>query len=114
MPYLMVQTNQSLDDTQQQTVLAEASRRVSEQLGKPEGYVMVALEAGVAMAFAGGTEPCAYMELKSLGLPEAQTPDLSQALCGLAEEHLGVDRNRVYIEFAGPERHMWGFKGGTF
>ena len=114
MPYLMVQTNQKLDSQQEQTVTAEASRLVAGQLGKPEGYVMTALESGVAMSFAGSDAPCAYMELKSLGLPEGRTPEFSQALCAFAQEHLGVDHDRVYIEFAGPDRHMWGFKGSTF
>lgn len=114
MPYLMVQTNQTLEGQQEKKVTAEASRLVSEQLGKPEGYVMVAVESGVAMSFAGSDAPCAYLELKSLGLPEGRTPEFSQALCAFAQEHLGVDHDRVYIEFAGPDRHMWGFKGSTF
>lgn len=112
MPYLKIQTNQRPAD--QDAVVAEASHLAAEQLGKPEGFVMVALETGVPMAFAGNTEPAVYMELKSLGLPEDRTRDLSAALCGFAEGQLGVPADRVYVEFSGPPRHMWGFKGGTF
>jgi hypothetical protein len=66
------------------------------------------------MCFAGDTAPCAYLELKSLGLPEQRTAELSAALCGFVEEHLGVPKSRVYIEFASPPRHLFGFDGRTF
>lgn len=66
------------------------------------------------MSFGADTAPCAYLELKSLGLPEARTAELSAALCTLVEAQLGVPKARVYIEFASPPRHMFGFDGRTF
>ena len=83
MPFLKIQTNQSLQDTQQQQLLSDASQLVASELGKPENYVMVAIEPPIAMSFAGSTEPTAYLELKSIGLPENKTKDLSSALCSL-------------------------------
>ncbi|WP_090486429.1 phenylpyruvate tautomerase MIF-related protein [Ectothiorhodospira mobilis] len=38
----------------------------------------------------------------------------SAALTGLVGESLDVPPERVYIEFASPARHLFGFKGGTF
>ena len=35
--------------------------------GKPEQYVMVSLNAGKPMCYAGTEEPCAYGELISIG-----------------------------------------------
>ncbi len=114
MPYLKLQTNQPCDDTQTREFLTAASHLVAKALGKPESYVMVALEAGVPMLFAGSDDPTAYLELKSIGLPEARTPDLSQALCTLVEFHFKISQDRIYIEFADAPRAMWGWKGGTF
>lgn len=114
MPYLMIQTNQSVDATASQALLAGASRLVASELGKPESYVMVALEDNTPMLFAGDDAPLAYLELKSIGLPETKTAGLSAALCGLIEESIGVSKERVYIEFADAPRAMWGWNGGTF
>ena len=114
MPYLNIQTNVSMDASKQQELLKTASQSVASILGKPESYVMVNLDSGNAMLFAGSDAPLACLQLKSLGLPEAQTTAFSQALCELMQSELGIDSGRVYIEFSGPERHMWGWNGGTF
>lgn len=114
MPYLKIQTNQPLDEITQQTVLKKASATVAELLGKPENYVMVTLQPAQAMLFAGTDGPLAYLELKSIGLPEAATKDLSDSLCTLMAQELNIEKNRIYIEFADAPRHMWGWDGGTF
>jgi len=114
MPYLLVQTNQSIDAGQQNDLLAEASRCIAEQLGKPEQYVMVSLQHNQPMLFAGNDAPLAYLELKSIGLPEDSTAQISKALCQLIQHRLGIDTNRIYIEFSSAERHMWGWKEATF
>lgn len=113
MPYLKIQTNQTISPEQSADLLTEASKLVAGELGKPESYVMVAIEPPVPMLFAGKDDPLAYLELKSIGLPEAKTAGLSQALCGLMES-VGVSKERVYIEFADAERAMWGWNGATF
>lgn len=113
MPLLKIQTNISLKDDQQQQLLASASQKVAEALGKPERYVMVMLAPTAPMLFAGDDAPLAYLELKSIGLPEEKTADLSAMLCQLMADH-GIPAERVYIEFADAPRKMWGWNGGTF
>ncbi|RMH20383.1 MAG: hypothetical protein D6698_04345 [Gammaproteobacteria bacterium] len=114
MPYLNIQTNQELGKEEQKNMLTDVSATVANALGKPESYVMVALQTGIPMTFAGETAPAAYLQLKSLGLQESQTAALSSTLCQWVEENLGVSSDRVYIEFSGPPRKMWGWQGGTF
>ena len=114
MPYLMIQTNQTIDAAGGKSLLTKASKLVASELGKPESYVMVALEDKTPMLFAGDEAPLAYLELKSIGLPENKTTTLSAALCGLMEETIGVSKDRVYIEFADAPRSMWGWNGSTF
>ena len=114
MPYLRIQTNHSLRAEGRASLMAEASRTVAECLAKPEQYVMVAVEDGRPMLFAASDAPAAYLELKSIGLPESQTTALSQALCALIQTEIGVSQDRVYIEFANAPRNMWGWNGATF
>ncbi|MCG6936324.1 MAG: hypothetical protein LJE73_10565 [Proteobacteria bacterium] len=114
MPYLKIQTSQTLTPEASQSLLSSASHLVASELGKPEKYVMVALEMSAPMLFAGNDAPAAYLELKSIGLPESRTPELSEALCNLLEQHLGINRARIYIEFADAPRAMWGWNGATF
>ncbi len=114
MPYLSVQTNVSLSDDQKPAVLAELSRSVADLLGKPESYVMVALDDGRPMRFAGSDAATAYLQLKSLGLPEDKCGAYSATLCQLIQSQFGIDTDRIYIEFSSPSDHMWGWDMGTF
>ncbi len=114
MPYLKIQTNTALAPDAAQALLAQASRTLASKLGKPESYVMVALEPPMPMLFAGSDAPLAYLELKSIGLPEAKTPALSKALCELMAQAAGIQQERVYIEFANAKGAHWGWNGGTF
>ncbi len=114
MPYLKIQTNTPLTAEATKTLLGKASRSVASQLGKPKSYVMVALGAPIPMLFAGSDAPLAYLELKSIGLPEAKTAALSKALCELMAQEAGVKQERVYIEFANAKGALWGWGGGTF
>ena len=112
MPCLLIRTNVPVDD--KPALLRDCSAKVAAMLGKPESYVMVQLADAQAMCFAASDAPLAFLELKSLGLRSDQTAALSAELCGLMETVLGIDPARVYIEFAAPERVMFGWNGGTF
>jgi len=114
MPLLSIRTNVSLTPEQRADTLRAASHTVADMLGKPEAYVMTHLEDGAALLFAGSDAPAAYLELKSLGLPEHEAARFSAALCALMQKHLGVEPARTYIEFASPARHLWGWNNATF
>ncbi len=114
MPYLLVKTNITPVDGAEQTLLRQASRQVAQALGKPEDYVMVALEHSCPMLFAGTDAPLAYLELKSIGLPAARTAELSALLAQLLQEKLGIAADRVYIEFSPAAGELWGWNGATF
>jgi phenylpyruvate tautomerase PptA (4-oxalocrotonate tautomerase family) len=111
MPILKIQTNQPPENSQE--LKQEATRMLSELLGKPAGFIMIILE-GANMHFAGEGDPCLFAELKSIGLPEERTTEFSEALCSFFENRLGVHKSRIYIEFTSSERHLLGWNGKTF
>jgi phenylpyruvate tautomerase PptA (4-oxalocrotonate tautomerase family) len=112
MPLLQISTNIAIENCQQ---LAEkASKLTAEMLAKPESYVMVKVQAEQPLIFAGSDEPAAHLKLKSLGLPESKTADFSSMLCAFIHSELDINSARIYIEFASPERHMWGWDSRTF
>ena len=114
MPFLRIQTNTELSPSRAKALAAKASALVAHQLGKPERYVMTAVEHNPAMQFAGTDAPLAYLELKSIGLEETATAEASRVLCQLVATETGVDPERIYIEFSAAPRKMWGWNSGTF
>jgi phenylpyruvate tautomerase PptA (4-oxalocrotonate tautomerase family) len=114
MPYLKINTNTPLAQERETALAAAASTLVAQILSKPESYVLIEINSGVTMLFAGSNDPLAYMELKSIGLPENKTAEFSNKLCQLVAAQLNINTDRIYIEFAAAERHMWGWDKGTF
>ncbi len=112
MPFIRIHTN--IEVPESSAILKKLSELSAEKIGKPEAYVMTALEEKAPMTFGGSEEPLAFIECKSIGLGETQTKSLSASLCSFCEKELGIPQNRVYIEFAGARGSMWGWKGGTF
>lgn len=114
MPFLRIQTSKPLPEADAAVLAARASALVAEQLGKPERYVMTSVESNASMTFAGTDEPLAFLELKSIGLPDSITAGVSEALCQLVARETGTDTDRIYIEFTDAPRKMWGWNNGTF
>lgn len=114
MPYLKIQTNLPMSKQAERNILKDASLLVAQELGKPEEFVMIAVQPDTPMLFAGTDDPVAFLELKSIGLPAQRTKQLSQTLCTLINRHLGIRPERVYVKFMNVRRGMWGWKGDTF
>ena len=111
MPYLNIVTNQAVED--ESALLTAASQTVSRASGKPENYVMVSLSARSNMSMGGSDAPAAFLDYRSLGLPSNRSA-LSDALCSLIEDHLGVAGDRIYISMTDSERQNWGWNHDTF
>ncbi|MGF1486959.1 MAG: phenylpyruvate tautomerase MIF-related protein [Prochloraceae cyanobacterium] len=116
MPLIKVQSSVSAPEKDKiKTLLSELSASLAKHLGKPESYVMTGFEADIPMSFAGNFDPVAYVEVKSIGtMKPEQTKAMSQDFCDRINQKLGIPTNRIYIEFADADRHMWGWNNSTF
>lgn len=111
MPYLNIVTNQSIND--EAALLKAASSTVAKASGKPESYVMIAVEQKASMSFGGSTDPTAILDYRSLGLPSDRKA-FSDALCSMIEQQIDVSGSRVYISMTDSERQNWGWDHSTF
>lgn len=114
MPLLSITTNADIEQLHPDALIAKCSSTVAAMLGKPESYVLVSVQHNPYMLFAGSSDPLAYLELKSINLPEDDTSRLSTTLSELVGDALQIPAERIYIEFANAQRHMWGWNKTTF
>jgi phenylpyruvate tautomerase len=114
MPYVKIKTNRIIDETTGNQLIERTSAAVAKALSKPERYVMVDLSLNPCMLFSGTRNACAYVELKSIGLSESHTRDLSHAVCTLLGAELEIAPDRIYIEFMDVPRKFWGWNNSTF
>lgn len=111
MPYLNIVTNTVIED--EAALLTAASQAVSKAAGKPENYVMVAVESKANMFMSGSDAPAAFLDYRALGLPANRT-EFSDTLCTLINQQLGIAGDRIYISMTDSERQNWGWNHSTF
>jgi len=114
MPLLRLETSVALTDDTRKALLASLSKAMAETIGKPEQYVMITVSPA-AIRMSGQDGAAAFAEIRSIGgLNEAVNRRLSQRVCKLLTESLGLAPDRVYLNFAEVKAANWGWNGGTF
>jgi len=113
-PVLTVHTTATIDDGAIPTLLTACSTTLAEAMAQPEGYVMTLFERADAMTMAGTSDPSCLVDVRSVvELTGDQTQAITARLCSLVRDHLGVEPNRVFVNFTDFRRAMWGFNGST-
>jgi phenylpyruvate tautomerase PptA (4-oxalocrotonate tautomerase family) len=114
MPLLKFETTVVLSEDKQQALLASLSKTVAEAIGKPEQYVMVA-SSQAAMQMSGSPGDAAFVDVRSIGgLTGVVNRKLSQKVCQLLHDSLGIPPDRIYLNFTDVQASHWGWNGNTF
>lgn len=112
MPYLKVSINKKIENKDE--LLSFLTREMSKALSKPETYFMTSIEDEVGIYFQGSTKEAAFIELRSIGLQESKTKEISRIICNLINEKLDIPKDRIYINFFDIKNTMWGWNENTF
>jgi len=114
MPLLKLETTVAISEDKQKALLSSLSKTVAETIGKPEQYVMVTISQA-AMAMSGKPGNAAFMDIRSIGgLSGDVNRKLSQQVCKLLNDSLGIPPDRVYLNFSDVDAGNWGWNGSTF
>jgi phenylpyruvate tautomerase PptA (4-oxalocrotonate tautomerase family) len=114
MPLLKLETTVAVSDDKRKALLTALSKIVAETVGKPEQYVMVTASPAV-IVMSGKPGDAAFVEVRSIGgLSQDVNRQLSEKVCRLLNESLGVPSNRIYLNFTDVGAADWGWNGQTF
>ncbi len=114
MPLLKLETTAIVPEDKKRGLLASLSKTIAETIGKPEQYVMVTVSS-VSMLMSGSAGDAAFVDVRSIGgLNEEVNRKLSQRICNLVKDSLGIPPDRVYVNFVDVEAGNWGWNGRTF
>ncbi len=114
MPLLKLETTVPVPEDKKQTLLTSLSKAVTAVTGKPEQYVMVTLSYS-AMLMSGKSGETAFVDIRGIGgLSGSVNRKLSEQVCKVLKESLGVAPDRVYLNFTELEAGNWGWNGSTF
>jgi len=114
MPLLKLETTVPLLEDKGKPLLAALSKAVVSDTGKPEQYVMVTASHS-AILMSGKAGDAAFVDLRGIGGLNGDTNrNLSQQICKLLKDSLGIAPDRVYLNFTEIEAGNWGWNGSTF
>lgn len=114
MPYIDLKTTKQLDSDEKHQLKTEFGRAIECFPGKTERWLMVNIEDGASMWFAGdNSSDCAMLEVSLLGKgADKAFDDMSDTLCSIMENVSGIKADRVYIKYC--ETEHWGWNGTNF
>jgi len=113
MPLIQVTSNITLTDAEKNNCLQTLSKAVAELLGKSEDYVMTSW-VPAKMTMAGREGHAAFIELRSIRLPEDAPQKLAPELCERLNLTTGIQPDRIYINFIDEPASTWGWNKKTF
>jgi len=114
MPLLKLETTVPLPEEKGKPLLAALSKTVASVIGKPEQYVMITASQS-AMVMSGKAGEAALVDIRSIGGLNGETNrKLSQQICKLLKDSLGIASDRVYLNFTDVEAGKWGWNESTF
>ena len=111
---LKLQTTAAVSPDKRKALLSSLSKTLAETIGKPEQYVMVTVDQA-AILMSGNEGDAAFVDIRSIGgLKGDVNRKLSQQICKLLNDSIGIEPERVYLNFTDVSASNWGWKGGTF
>ena len=114
MPLLKLETTVAMSEEKRTNLLASLSKIIAQTIGKPEQYVMITVSPA-AILMAGKPGEAAFGDIRSIGgLSNEVNQRLSQKICQLLNQSLGIAPDRIYLGFTDVKASNWGWNGDTF
>lgn len=113
MPFIDSKITGAVPQEKREVLKAELGKAVS-LLGKPESYLMVGFEDNYDLYMGGKKlERGAYVSVSLFGsASKAAYESMTERICRLYEEQLGIPGNAVYVTYHGV--NDWGWNGSNF
>ena len=115
MPLIKLQIATEVPEDKKTEIMTAASRIVADATGKPETYVMAMVEDDAIASLGGNVCPAAFADVRGIGgLDGGTNAAISKGICGLLQEKLGIEPDKVYLVFTDVAASNWGCNGSTF
>ena len=113
MPFIDCKITKKLTEEQKESVKSALGKAIA-NLHKSESYLMVGINDGYTLYFAGKKlESGAFVDIRAFGtVRPADCNKMTAAVCNVLNECAGIVPASVYITYGGYEN--WGWNGSDF
>lgn len=114
MPYIELKTTAALSEEKCNAVKCAFGKAIECFPGKNENWLMVTVDDGCKMWFRGDNDGhSALVDVCLLGkVDKLGAEKMTDAICTVLENELGIPSDRVYVKYSGYEN--WGWNHGNF
>ncbi len=114
MPFINLKLSVQITDEQKEKIQNEVSDAAVTCLHKPKQYVMVGMESGADLWFAGKKLAAgAFVSVSLYGQASpSSASNMTANICKILEEVLGIPGNAVYVAYYPLDN--WGWNGSNF
>lgn len=114
MPYINAKVSVKLTEEKTTEFKVALGKAIEAITGKTETYLMVCIEDGQKLWFAGdNTKPQAFIDVRILGHAKAEDYSrMTSVLCDICDDLLGISPDSVYVTYS--EFEYWGWNGRNF
>lgn len=114
MPFIGSKVSVKISKEKEEVIKTKLGKAIELIPGKSETFLMIGFEDEYSLYFAGEKlEKGAFIEVKIFGKANKNDYDkLTQAICNIYEEELGIPQNKIYVKYE--EVNNWGWNGRNF
>ena len=113
MPYIELKTNKELNSKLIDSIKSDLGNAITAIPGKSEAWLMVNVSGNDNMFFKGDGADCAMFDVSIFGsASDSAYDDLTQRICKISQERLGVPAERTYVKYS--EHTHWGWNNMNF
>jgi phenylpyruvate tautomerase PptA (4-oxalocrotonate tautomerase family) len=112
MPLIKMHTSTIIKN--EKDIMGALSDIVADITGKPKSVVMVTLTNGPIM-LGEDTSDAAFLDIRGIGgISKETNSKITQSVCDLLKNELGISSDKVYITFIDIDGTNWGWNNKTF
>ena len=113
MPFIDLKLTQKLTEDKKTLIKTMLGGKIS-ILRKPESYLMIGIDDGYDLYFAGKKlEKGAFVQVSVFGEPDSRDcAKMTEAVCRILKDILDIDGSAVYVAYGGTGN--WGWNGTNF
>jgi len=113
MPYIKANLSVSADKQSMTAFKSDMGKAIAAFPGKTERWLMVEVQDGRNLWFAGSDEPCAYVEVSLLGsVTDAPSERMTALVTESVSRNFNIPADRVYVKYE--DTGHWGWNGSNF
>lgn len=115
MPFIRMSTNSGVNAEQEAKLRSGLGKIIELIPGKTERWLMIEIADNARLGLGGDADtPAAIFTLKAFGKEQSNEcyDALTQTICALCRECLGISPDRIYIEYE--VTGQWGWNGRNF